>query len=179
MTVRRVRTRIEGAAEMERVLRKLPRAVRGKVLTSAARAGAQVVRKRALANLGGDKGDIIVRKVRSAKASVLIRVGPPRKKFELVFREFGTAVHAIVAKRGSGSAVLADAPDGAVFGPSIDHPGQAPRPFLRPAYDETKRQALDAMGKSLGRGIERAAKKLAGPFAKSGLGAKRRRRRRR
>ena len=83
---------------------------------------------------------------------------------------------ALVNSGLGGTTVLADAPSGEVFGASIQHPGEPPRPFLRPAFDQTKGKALAAMGKAMGRGLEREAKKLAGPFAKSGLGAKRRRR---
>ena len=188
MTVRPVKTRLTGAREMERVLKQLPVKVRGKVLASAARAGAQVVRKEAVSRLGGDKADIITRKVGARdknrptfKGGVTIRVGPPAKKFFLLFREFGTASHELPkesTRRRRGTTVLADAPSGEVFGASVQHPGQPPRPFLRPAFDQTKGKALAAIGKSMGRGIEREAKKLAGSFAKSGLGAKRRRRRR-
>ena len=185
MTVRPVRTRLTGTREMERVLKGLPQKVRGKVLASAARAGAQVVRKEAELRLGGEKGDIIVRKVGTRdkrkptfKGGVTIRVGPPKDKFFLLFREFGSAAHAIVSRRRRGSTVLAEAPGGEVFGPTVQHPGQPPRPFLRPAFDQTKGKALAAIGKSMGRGIEREATKLAGSFAKSGLKARRRRRRR-
>jgi len=51
----------------------------------------------------------------------------------------------------------------------------AARPFIRPAFDQTKGEALKVMGKELGKGVEKAARKLAGSFAKSGLKTRRRR----
>ena len=43
------------------------------------------------------------------------------------------------------------------------------RPFMRPAFEAKKMEALNRLGEALGEGIEKAAKKLAGPLSKSGL----------
>ena len=52
----------------------------------------------------------------------------------------------------------------------------APQPWLRPAFDAMKGAALAKIGESLGNAVERAAMKLAGTFATSGLSKRRRRR---
>jgi HK97 gp10 family phage protein len=45
----------------------------------------------------------------------------------------------------------------------------AARPWLRPAFDTTAEQALTTIGQELGKGVERAAVRLSGSLAKSGL----------
>jgi HK97 gp10 family phage protein len=46
---------------------------------------------------------------------------------------------------------------------------QAAKPWLRPAFDGSAEDALNMIGQSLGKGVERAADKLCGSLAKSGL----------
>lgn len=46
---------------------------------------------------------------------------------------------------------------------------QPAHPWLRPTFDAKAQEALDVVGESLGKGVERTAEKLAGPLAKSGL----------
>ena len=136
MAVRR--TRIQGARELDRTLKALPRQLGAKVLGGAVMSGAQEIRKAALANLGeAERGDVIARRTRQGKASVTVSVGPPKDKFYLMFREFGTAPHTIRPRR-RGRKVLADKESGAVFGPEVRHPGQPARPFLRPAFEKFK-----------------------------------------
>jgi HK97 gp10 family phage protein len=45
----------------------------------------------------------------------------------------------------------------------------AARPWLRPAFEATAEQAINAVGQALGTGVERAAVRLSGSLAKSGL----------
>lgn len=148
----RIRTRLEGAKELDRVLGKLPKQLRGRVLTRAVRGGANIVRKemrgRAPVETGRLRDNIVTRARRDRGASVTVSVGPARRTFYAGFIEFGTR-----------------------FLPA--------RPFLRPAFETVKFAALEEIGKRLGTEIEKAAVKLAGSFATSGLKAKRRRPRRR
>ena len=191
------RTQLTGARELEAVLKQLPKEIGEKVLVAATRAGANVVRKDALARLeaggvskrGGPRNDpalVIVRDRKSA-ASVTLKLAIHKRRFYLMFREFGTAPHSIragKARRGAGvlertfggrATVLANPETGEVFGPEVQHPGQPARPFLRPAFDGKAGAAVDAIGVVLGKKIEQAALKLAGSFAKSGLSKRRRR----
>lgn len=48
-------------------------------------------------------------------------------------------------------------------------PAQPPRPFMAGASEAAAPRALERLGKALGTGIERASKKLAGRYMKSGL----------
>jgi len=137
------KTRIEGAAELERALRQLPSKIGEQVLTNALRAGGRIVQAeaklRAPVGSGKLRDSIIVRKRRRRRGAALtVQVGPSGEGFYGMFLEFGTR-------------------------------SSSPRPWLRPAFDATKEQALDKIGDSLGKAVEKAAVRLAGPLAKSGL----------
>lgn len=82
--------------------------------------------------------------------------------------ELGTTAHAIVnqltkrmMKWGiAGKKVLAS-PD-QIFGTHVNHPGEQPRPFMRPALQAAGKDAIEAMKKSLAQSIQDAAKKING-----------------
>lgn len=72
------------------------------------------------------------------------------------FLEFGSAAHLIPnPKRKQKTKIVIGK---RVFS-SADHPGIAPRPFLRPAFDAAKRRAVDESGKLMWQLIEKAAAK--------------------
>lgn len=150
MPVRRKPMRIEGAKELDRVLKRLPKKIRGKVLRQALMAGARVIRKamrqRAPVRTGKLQMSIAARRDRGAErggASVAVKVGPLGRGFYGMFIEFGTS-------------------------------RQPARPWARPAFEESKNEALDKTGGQLGKAIEREAARLAGPLRKSGLIRRRR-----
>ena len=156
---------IAGAAEMERLLKLLPEKVAERVTKNALRAGARVIRNEAKARSADDpelSGAVVVRSPTQRerrKGAALVVVGieqPVSRRAHL--REFGTGPHTIRTKR---KGVLADKETGAVFGTEVQHPGTPAEPFLRPAVDEGGKRAIDAIGKSMARGIDREAKKLA------------------
>lgn len=136
-------TRIEGAREFERVLKQLPKGLRGKVLDNAVRAGANVVRKEAkrLAPRGANEphpkfgrlvDNIRVSKDKRGRDSVnmILHTG---RAFWGMFHEFGTS-------------------------------RMAARPFMRTAFDEHVVEALAKIGDRMGKNIEKTAKELAGKF---------------
>lgn len=135
--------RIEGAKEVEVVLRRLPNQVRGRVLRAVAMSGARVLRDAARQNAPVESGtlreSIVARGERRAgRHEVRVKVGPLRTAFYGLFQEFGTS-------------------------------RLAARPWLRPAFEASKVEALRRIGAALGPAIERAAKRLAGPLSRSGL----------
>ena len=156
------KSRITGASEMAKVLKLLPGKVQGKLLISATRAGANLIRndararapesglgaeRRAARSSSGEdygtlKDNISVKKVKTppSRAKMIISNG---RAFWGMFLEFGTEKH-------------------------------PPQPWLRPAFDGNVSAALAKIGKTLGRGIEREATKLTKSFAKSGQRARRR-----
>lgn len=148
--------RIDGAAELDKVLRQLPIQVAKKELTGAVNAGADIVKKnlqsrapfrfnppgpikraKGATNPGELRRSIRRRVQKNGEASVTVAVGIGRA-FWGMFQEFGTR-----------------------FMPA--------RPWFRPAWDESKLAALNKIGIELGKRIEAAAKRLAGPLSKSGL----------
>lgn len=146
------RSTITGAKDLDKLLKRLPGKIAGRILQSSLRLGAMVIvrdaRTRAPSLTGTLRANIVARKTASAKrsgASAEITIGPTQDAFWGMFQEFGTR----------------------------HHPA---RPWLRPAFEGSKRAALDKTGKSLGMKIEKMAQKLAGSFAKSGLKSRRRRR---
>ena len=146
---------MSGAKELERVLRKLPRRLAERELTSAARAGANVIRKevRARASRGSDPSaaskkfgtlhkNIRVARVKKTGFSVEMAIHNGRA-FWGSFLEFGTK-------------------------------NISARPWMSPAFDTTVRPALAKVGERLGKGLEKTAKELAGPLSKISKSTRRR-----
>lgn len=123
--------RWEGMQDFSNALRQLPEKVQTKVLRSALRSGAVVIRKEAVRRVRKRSGElaksIVVRTQRGRFDRVLIGFKRPvgsRAHFE----EFGTR-------------------------------RQAASPFIRPAFDAKGSAAIEKIGQMLGRGIEREAEK--------------------
>jgi len=153
-----VNTRIEGARELDKLLKRLPERVARNVLrratTKAAKVIEEEIRQRTpVGPTGNLKASITQKGVRQPnKQNLTRRVGAFKggkfKGHHAHLIEFGTVK-------------------------------MSPRPFIRPAFDTKKAEALKVMGEELGKGVEKAAARLAGSFAKSGLARRKRRRRRR
>ena len=150
-----VRSGISGAKELERVLKKLPGRLAERELVSAARAGANVIRKeaRARAPRGSDPSaasakfgslhkNIRVTRVKKTALSVEMAIHNG-KAFWGSFLEFGKL-------------------------------GKSGTPWFTPALDTTVRPALVKVGKRLGKGLEKTAKELAGPLSKISKSTRRR-----
>jgi hypothetical protein len=145
------RTRIEGARELDRVLKMLPRQMRKKELEGALMTASNPLRK-AL-------GDAAARRPREKAAGVLSRTVSRVRVRKSVF-----SAQVLVGwfRRGFF----------AVF-------EEERSPFARPVWEQLKMTVLETLGKALGDRLVKRARKLAGDYSKSGLGARRSRRRRR
>ena len=159
--------RIDGAKELEAVLKQLPDYIAKNVVRQALRKAAVPILEEArrtapvgteskgrtrlrttkkgkvtVANYGKLRGELKIITVPDSKtqasAAVAVTVG---KAYWGVFQEFGTSRM-----------------------PNPRHKG-----WFRRAFDSKARAALDVLGKELGAGIEKAAVKLAGPLKRSGL----------
>lgn len=142
-----VTVQTKGLRELKKALDALPDKINKKVLDSAVRAGANVIKKEAQSNVnirptqndneGGKRNrapgslrkGISVAKVKGTGTRVHFVVGTRKKAFYGRFLEFGTK-HI------------------------------APRPWLRPAYESKKAAAQAAFVKSLSRGLKREIKAL-------------------
>ncbi len=156
--------RITGAREMEAVLRRLPGEIAQKALTAALRQAAEPVldEARARAPVGKEsKGRVRFRRSRKGKVTVS-NYGKLRPSLRIA---------TVPASRTPHSATVVVTVGKAFWGLFVEFGTRfmAARPFLRPAFEARKMEALNRLGQSLGEQIEKAARKLAGPYAKSGL----------
>tara|TARA_Y100000310_G_scaffold345430_1_gene464861 strand:- start:431 stop:910 length:480 start_codon:yes stop_codon:yes gene_type:complete len=152
--------KITGAKEIEAVLKKLPAKVQKKALNQAVRAGARVIQKDAIKRapvlpgrgriLKTKKGIVVARKARGE--------GRGAKVGRISVGLSGSAFFGLYWEFGTTTIPA--------------------RPFMRPAFEATKKEVVEAIGKKLGDAVEKGARDLAGPYAKSGLARKKRRRRR-
>ncbi len=175
--------RLVGAEAMVRVLRSMPKEVSDKVVASAVRAGAAVVRKEAIAR-APKRTDGKPKRLKTKKTGVTLRAlygaiveGGSEVRYPGNLKK---SIRALRTRKTEHDVTYLVGPTGRGFYGLFLEFGtsrQAKRPWLRPAFEATADRALATIGKTLGTKIEQAAKKLAGRFRDSGLGRKRGRRR--
>lgn len=162
--------------ELDRALSVLPDKLAAKVLRQAVAAGAGAMKRAAKSRCPRRTGKLsksikfkYKRIGRGSRAGrVYYQVGPSERYGHLV--EFGTTAHVIkpslsrrIKKKARGEAVSEYwglGKDGR-FGKKVDHPGGTAKPFLRPAFDESRDEIIGAMRRRISIGIEREARKLA------------------
>ena len=137
---------IKGGAELNKFLQQLPAKMEANVLRSAMRAGANVIKDEAKANVPVASGllrDGLKVSTSSRRGKVTAKVKATGKHAHIApWLEYGTAAHRIVAK-GKGMYF------GGKVVRSVEHPGISPRPFLRPALDSRAQQAVVAVGNAI------------------------------
>lgn len=156
--------RIHGAKELEAVLKQLPEHMAKQVVRAALRKAAVPIldEARRLAPVGQEsKGRTRLRTTKKGKVTVA-NYGKLRGELKII---------TVPDSKSKSSASVAISVGKAYWGMFVEFGTrhQAAKPFLRPAFDAKWRESLDILGRELGTMIERAAKKLAGPYAKSGL----------
>ena len=159
--------RLEGVEELDQLLRKLPQKVGDKVMAGAVRAGANVIRK-AASDLAPVRAEETLRRINPAKKTGEFRLPGFLKRNIIVQR--------IKAPDRKTVRFLIGPIREAYYGMFVEFGTRfmSAQPFLRPAFDREKRNAVTKMGQHLGRSVLREARKLAGPLAKSGLLGRRR-----
>lgn len=158
------RLHIAGAKEMEQLLRQLPQQLARQTLTAALREAAQPVLEEArrLAPVGTEsKGRVRLRRSKKGKVSIS-HYGKLKPSLRIA---------TVPASRTPHSATVVVTVGKAFWGMFLEFGTRhmKKQPFLRPAFEARQREALNRLGQALGERIEKAAKKLAGPYAKSGL----------
>ena len=155
---------LKGIDEFDRMLQELPKAVANKLGDAALRAGGRVIaaearrlapkRLKSKITVGGT-GEPPPNATTRVQAVGLLKSKHSRLAHLI---EYGTAAHRIMPKRGG---KLAFEVNGRlVVTTKVEHPGAAPKPFLRPAGDTKAQEAIDRIGENLGQGIEREAARL-------------------
>lgn len=135
---------ITGGRALDDLLQTLPVKTETNIMRSALRAGARVYLDQVKQNIPVQQGflrasaRITTRKGKDGKISASVKVGN-QLAFYANMVEFGTRPHVIKARPGgalnvNGSEVK-----------SVDHPGTAPHPFMRPAADAKFSQAVAAV----------------------------------
>lgn len=155
---------IRGAAEMEAVLRQLPQALAKQALTRALRTAAEPIldEARRLAPVGrASKGRVRLRATKRGKVTI-----SNYGKLKLNLR-----IITVPASQTPHSATVVVSIGKAFWGMFVEFGTRfmSAKPFLRPAFESKKMEALNRLGNALGDEIEKAVIKLAGPSAKSGL----------
>lgn len=167
--------KLNGAKELESVLKELPRQVGQKVLLATTRSGGAVVKQeiksRAPYNPKRKRGKHLKDTIRIQKkhrTNDLILVGPTSE-----------APHAWLVTHGSGLRKFKK-PHSVKLGShvvKVTHSGTMPaNPYIQDAAEASAKSAFDKMGARLGDLIEKAALKLAGRYKTSGAAPGRRHR---
>jgi len=147
--------KLTGATELQRAMDLLPNKLRNRVVPAALRAAGAPIRTKARALVPRDEGDLrksigtkLARKRRQTTRLLLVgardrlTIGKdgkrknPAKYAHLV--EFGTLPHKITAKGGW----LALGGAFQTIIKEVDHPGAKKKPFMRPAYNSGKAEAI-------------------------------------
>lgn len=158
--------KLTGMRELELALAQIGNVAKNRRIgLKALRAGGEPVAQAMRANVPRDRGDLAEsidvstslsrsqRGDRGAVAPLEIHVGPGQHP-QAIAMEFGTAPHWIRAKPGG---VLAFGTS--IFGYEIRHPGTAPQPYVRPAWEQERMNALDLIGATLWSELEAQAAK--------------------
>lgn len=133
---------VSGLSELDRLLKELPAKIEGNIMRGAVRAGAKVMEARAKELVPVDDGDLrdsikVRAKSKRGQVSATVRAGG-KKAFYAHMVEFGTARHFIKPKKRKSLFFAGIARE------VVDHPGTSPKPFMRPALDNSQREAVDA-----------------------------------
>ncbi len=133
---------VSGLFELDKLLKELPAKVERNILRGAMRAGAKVFADRARELVpvrSGQLRDSIKVSTRSkrGRVSATVRAGG-KKAFYAHMVEFGTARHFIKPRKRKSLFFAGLARE------VVDHPGSAPKPFMRPALDGGQVEAVNA-----------------------------------
>lgn len=162
--------KIQGLAELNRMLQQLPANIERNILRGGLRAGQKVFEQLALANISPTMDDLrrslkIKTSGRRGVASAVLSAGD-RYAYYAHWVEYGTATY----YEGKGRTVGAPYPirsrrkkslkAGEKNFAAVIHPGMKPMPYMRPAADDGMDRALLAMRDYLKVRIEKEAMKV-------------------
>ena len=148
------KVKFEGGEELLKQMQALKVNVR-KSMTGATRAGMKVVqvdaeqRAKSLSTRGGKATRLVMSSQKPLHATA--DVGPSRRKWVLLFFEQGVTRHEIV-----GNPLVFEGERCLVVLGSVDHPGMAATPWLRPALEAKSDEAIRVFGEKLRAAIEEA-----------------------
>jgi HK97 gp10 family phage protein len=134
--------RVKGLSDLQKFLDQLPAKMERNVMRGALRAGmktVQPVAQHAIHSVSGQlaAGLKIATRAQGGTVTAALKATGPHA-FVAQWVEFGTRPHTIAAK-GGGFLAIGDG-----FYKSVQHPGAATKPFLRPALDQQAQPAVVA-----------------------------------
>lgn len=149
-----------GLKELDDALKNLPEYLRTRAMKEAFLAGGQIIQQTAVALAPRRKGKLA--------SAIEIRFRPDfgngfggveiyvnkKKAWYGRLEEFGTAPHVIRVRRGRALKI------GSTYVKEVQHPGAAAKPFMRPAFDTKKREAVNVIALTLRRFLERYAQQV-------------------
>lgn len=150
---------VKGMDKVQKALESLPLNIQKRALNSSIRAGGREVVKQARKELRKSNKTMNLSKSIGVKVlkpkgfTILSIVGPRVGKGQRYdgwyahLVEYGTQPHKITPKKQN----LENALNTNLYGfkGSVDHPGAKAKPFMRPAFDKSKKKSVDAFGKKL------------------------------
>lgn len=166
---------IKGLKELDEVLKSLPQKIEQNVMRGAMRAGQKVIldniREKLRSNGSIQSGELEkslrIRFDRRALKRGWVNskiVAGNKLAYYAHMVEFGTAGHLIKAKNRKTLAIQMVGPSlkGSnvnFIGPKVNHPGARPKPFMRPALDESHTAAIEALAAYIRKRLPKELKK--------------------
>lgn len=138
---------VRGLSELQAFLDQLPAKMEANIMRAALRQGANVVKAEAMANVPVKSGVLkaglkVSTKSRRGVVTATVKAGG-KHAYLARWIEYGTAAHFIKPKNARSLFFAGLMREG------VDHPGSAPKPFLRPALDSQAQAAVMAVGEAI------------------------------
>ncbi len=127
-----LKIKIEGLDELDKAIRKLPQNIQKRVLKGALRAGGRVIVKDAKQRVPVDSGTL--------KKSIVVVTGRSKEGALMFVTTKSSAFYSHLIEFGTSK--------------------MRPQPFLRPAFDNTQEEVIQAIGDKLADGIVKETAKL-------------------
>lgn len=166
---------IKGLKELDAVLKSLPEKIEQNVMRGAIRAGQKImidaVREKLRTNQSIKSGalekSLRIRFDRKAKKRGWLNakvIAGDKEAYYAHMVEFGTASHLIGVKKRKTLAIQMVGPstkgsNAKFIGTKVNHPGARPKPFMRPAFDESQQAAIEAFAEYVRKRLPRELKK--------------------
>jgi HK97 gp10 family phage protein len=155
---------VQGGRELDQLLQTLPGKMQKNINRGGLRAGAVVALDAVKSRIPVDQGDLrdsarITTRAKGATVSASVKVGNA-KAYYARFVEFGTRPHLVQVSaqdrginRRTGKQISVTTVNrqrtlnigGVLVGPSVQHPGAKPHPFMRPAIDAVFPEVIKAV----------------------------------
>lgn len=139
-----IELRLKGGKELHDLMQQLPVEVETKILRAALGRGAKILRDeaRSLAPVESGAMKKAIKSSRNTKKGQVIAKAKMLGKHSFLglFAEYGVAPHVITARPGSVLRIGRN-----TVGTSVQHPGHAARPFMRPALENKAKEVVEVI----------------------------------